>query len=172
MKGFIKIYENGKLKEIIRVMGTKATLSAGVAIAHYLDPLDVTLSKAKKALEEAKEAGRNKAAFKVILHSGSERKAVVPWNFVEKMEVFRTEISNGFSPRFLRMLYGDIDVYQEIPEAFDAEFLKFGSRGQSKDVKLLLCDLIDARKDNGLPPGEFVDALLIADFVAREEGAK
>ncbi|RKZ00071.1 MAG: type III-B CRISPR-associated protein Cas10/Cmr2, partial [Candidatus Hydrothermota bacterium] len=171
-KGFIKIYENGELKEIIRVMGTKATLSAGVAIAHYLDPLDVTLSRAKKALEEAKEAGRNKAAFKVILHSGSERKAVVPWNFVEKMEVFRTEISNGFSPRFLRMLYGDIDVYQEIPEAFDAEFLKFGSRGQSKDVKLLLCDLIDARKDNGLPPGEFVDALLIADFVAREEGAK
>jgi len=169
-KGFIKIYENDKLKEIVRVMGTRATLSAGVAIAHYLDPLDIILSKAKAALENAKNDGRNRAGFRVILHSGSERKTVVPWNFVEVMERFRNEVAKGFSSRFLRTLYRNIDVYQELPDAFDTEFLKFGARGQSEDAKSFLCDLIDTRKDNELPFKEFLDALIIADFVVREEG--
>ncbi|MCD6086764.1 MAG: type III-B CRISPR-associated protein Cas10/Cmr2 [Candidatus Hydrothermae bacterium] len=171
-KGFIKIYENNKFKEIVRVMGTKATLSAGVAIAHYLDPLDITLSKAKAALEDAKNDGRNKAGFRVILRSGSERKAVVPWSFVEVMERFRNEVAKGFSSRFLRTLYRNVDVYQEIPDAFDTEFLKFGARGQSENAKSFLCDLIDTRKDNELPFKEFLDALIIADFVVREEGKK
>ena len=179
-KGFIKIYEkdkNGKnddwkLKEIIRVMGTKATLSAGVAIAHYLDPLDITLEKAKEALKEAKNKGRNRVGFRTLLRSGSEREAVVPWDFVEVMERFRAEVTGGFSSRFLRALYQEIDVFQEITDAFDAEFFKFGTRGQGAKAKLLLCDLIDARKCNTLNPREFLEALLIADFVVREEGGK
>lgn len=170
-KGFIKVYENGELKEIIRVMGTKATLSAGVAIAHYLDPLDITLSKAKAALKEAKEKGKNRAGFRLVIHSGGEQKAIVPWNFVETMEAFREAIVSGFSPRFIRILYRDCNIYETLPDAFDAEFLKFGKRGQS-GYNALLCKLLNARKQNDLKPKEFLEALLIADFVVREEGGK
>lgn len=192
-KGFIKIYENDKLKNIIRVMGTKATLSAGVAIAHYLDPLDITLSKARGMLEKAKKKTnknerkndendsndqlgweskeKNKAGFKVLVHSGSERKSIVPWEFVEWMDKFREAITNGFSSRFIRTLFREIRVYEKLPDAFDAEFLKFGTRGQS-DYKPLLCDLIEARKQNNLSPKDFIEALLIADFLVREEGSK
>ena len=88
------------------------------------------------------------------------------------MERFRVEVAGGFSPRFLRTLYQYIDVYQDIPDAFDAEFLKFGARGQGEDAEALLCDLIDARRNNDLEPKKFVEALLIADFVVREEGSK
>jgi len=171
-KGFIKIYENGELREIIRVMGTKATLSAGVAIAHYLDPLDITLAKAKKALKNAKDAGRNRIGFRVILHSGGEKEAVVPWDFAEAMARFRAAVANGFSSRFVRTLYQEVDAYKEILDAFNAEFIKFGARGQNEEVRLLLCDLIDARAHSKLLPDKFLEALLIADFVPRGEGAK
>ncbi len=175
-KGFIKIYEDDKLKEIIRVMGTKATLSAGIAIAHYLDPLDITLSKAYGALENAKnkDERKDKAGFKLILHSGSEKDVVVPWGFVEAMKEFKQAVENGLSSRFLRTLYDEVQVYESLVDAFDAEFLKFGRRGQSDsdEAEFLLCNLIDARKQNDLTPKEFLEALLITDFLVREEGSK
>lgn len=179
-KGFIKIYEkdgNGyRLKEIIRVMGTKATLSAGIAIAHYLDPLDITLSKAHGALEAAKNKDdeKDKAGFKLMLHSGNESEAIVPWNFVEAMKEFKRAIESGLSSRFLRTLYREASVYNSLEDAFDAEFLKFGKRGQpdSGEVELLLRNLIDARKQNKLKPDEFLKALLITDFLVRGEDSK
>ncbi len=174
-KGFIKFYENDRLVEIIRVMGTKATLSAGVAIAHYLDPLDITLANARKMLKRAKEEGRDRAGFKVIFHSGSERKAVVQWRFVDMMERFKDAIANeNFSSRFLRTLHRDIQVFNELEDAFDAEFYKFGTRGQpDKDfADALLCSLIDARKALEIKPETFLDALLISEFIVRGEGKK
>ncbi|GEM_PF-4067867 len=176
-KGFIEIYEksgeNWNLKEIIRAMGTKATLSAGIAIAHYLDPLDITLKNARGMLKEAKTyEGKDRAGFKVIMHSGSERKAIVPWKFVGVMERFKQKVSSGMSTRFLRTLYEKIDVYDEIPEAFDAEFIKFGLRGSGNASKDILCELKDARSEAKLTPSEFLNALLIGDFLAREEGRK
>ncbi len=181
-KGFIKIYEREKgekhdekqhLKEIIRVMGTKATLSAGIAIGHYLDPLDITLKNARTMLKEAKTfEGKDRAGFKVVMHSGSERKAIVPWKFVGVMERFKQKVSSGMSTRFLRTLYEKIDVYNEIPEAFDAEFIKFGLRGSGNASKDILCELKNARSEANLTPREFLNALLIADFLTREEGRK
>ncbi|MDQ7032446.1 MAG: type III-B CRISPR-associated protein Cas10/Cmr2 [Desulfonauticus sp.] len=175
-KGFIKIYENNSLKEIIRVMGTKATLSAGVAIAHYLDPLDITLLKAQEMLKKTKSyEGKNRVGFKVLVHSGSEKEAVVPWKFVSSMKTFKKAIKEGLSERFVHQLYGEKHIYDQMPEVFEAEFIKFGSRGTGKSHKNLLCSLIsEIKRDNTyfLKPSAFLEALLITGFLAREEERK
>jgi CRISPR-associated protein Cmr2 len=60
-------------------LGDRVTISAGVAIAHWRDPLGPTLQQAREAERDAKDAGRNALAVRLDKRSGAQVALVLPW---------------------------------------------------------------------------------------------
>ena len=58
------------------------TISAGVSIAHYKEPLSIALQNARIAEKAAKEKGdRNAISFNVSKHSGNQHQFIYKWKF-------------------------------------------------------------------------------------------
>ncbi len=57
----------------------RGTLSAGVAIVHYRQPLSESLQAAREAEKEAKKQGRNRLAVALHTRSGNPLTVVRPW---------------------------------------------------------------------------------------------
>lgn len=79
-------YEEGD--KIFTLMGEKATMSAGICIAHYKEPLSIVLRNAREMEKIAKQYNHNtnkKNAFciRILKHSGETEKSVYPWYFDE-----------------------------------------------------------------------------------------
>jgi len=90
------------------------TFTAGVAIAHYKEPLSVVLGDARAAEKAAKEAfkddDKNAFALSVLKHSGEARRCLFKWQtgsdyltdifsrIVEKLK----DKQNGFSNTFIK----------------------------------------------------------------------
>jgi CRISPR-associated protein Cmr2 len=56
------------------------TLSVGLGIGHFMEPMSLLLDLARRAERAAKEAGRNALAIIVDKRSGGERRVVMPWS--------------------------------------------------------------------------------------------
>jgi CRISPR-associated protein Cmr2 len=73
------------LAEIHRVMrekehlGDRFTFSAGLAIAHWRDPLQRTIALAREAEGDAKGGGRDSLAIAIDKRSGAPLRLVLPW---------------------------------------------------------------------------------------------
>lgn len=66
--------------ELIRLMGDKASASAGAVIAHYKAPLSAVLRELERAEKRAKhEGGRNAFSLTVVKHSGGALFLTLPW---------------------------------------------------------------------------------------------
>lgn len=127
---------------------TKPTLSIGIAIAHYMEPLSDTLHLARAAEKKAKSfPGKNALAITLSKRSGSDRTIVGSWNnssilnthinpkakkYEQNLQTWITA-ENGlgsFYERLLRL----IDLYRKgaIPEGFAFELedlsLRLGSK--------------------------------------------
>lgn len=61
------------------LMGERATVSAGIAVAHYKEDLRAALAAARAAEKQAKAAGRNALCVRVVRRSGEDSSAVVGW---------------------------------------------------------------------------------------------
>lgn len=60
-------------------MGSEATCSMGVVIAHYKEPLRYVFAKAKQMNKKAKSNGRDSFGIALIRRSGEEREGVAKW---------------------------------------------------------------------------------------------
>jgi len=72
--------------KIFTLMGEKASMSAGICIAHYKEPLSRVLRNAREMEKIAKQYNHNtnkKNAFciRILKHSGETEKGVYPWYF-------------------------------------------------------------------------------------------
>ncbi|MEN3047090.1 MAG: type III-B CRISPR-associated protein Cas10/Cmr2, partial [Candidatus Hydrothermales bacterium] len=95
--GHIKI-ENGKIKvdhseptgfvekdgRYLLTMGTKATASMGVVIAHYKTPLQIVIKKVFEMEKKAKEKDKNGFAICLMKRSGEERIAMAKWHYEDR----------------------------------------------------------------------------------------
>jgi len=82
---------------------TDGTLSVGVAIVHYHEPLYVSLRQAREAESKAKREGRNRLALAFHLRGGQVRTAVWEWgagydyaDWRRWTDAFKNGLSHGF----------------------------------------------------------------------------
>ena len=79
-------------------MGSRATLSAGLAIVHYKEDLRLALEAARRAEKDAKNKGRNQLRIVTIRRSGEETRAFCPWQLVTDVDRLRDDFVQGASP--------------------------------------------------------------------------
>ncbi len=99
------------------------TLSIGIAIAHYKQPLSMVLQKAQAMEKVVKENGRNGFAVGIIKHSGSvleyryktEKYTVKALEHIQKiidlLKEDEQQQDKYFSPAFITNIYGAFEKY-------------------------------------------------------------
>lgn len=153
-------------KEIIE----GGTLSAGVAIVHYKEPLSTSLARARAAEKEAKKID-GKDAVCIALHTrgGSPLALAQKWDEAQKIR----EWQNSDLPRGLA--YELRELAREWPEGFDVSTLKAeAQRIADKKVKqdgsrgsLTVPDLESVSNLT-----ELSDGLILARFLSGQGGAQ
>lgn len=71
------------------------TASAGIALAHYLHPLDAALRAAREAERAAKQAGRNAICVTALKRSGEQETAVTRWADVATLQELIQHLQKG-----------------------------------------------------------------------------
>lgn len=66
-------------RHLLRVMGARATASCGLAIAHHQAPLGAVLRELRAAEKDAKHAGRDAFAMRLLKRSGGDVRLALPW---------------------------------------------------------------------------------------------
>jgi CRISPR-associated protein Cmr2 len=115
------------------------TFSAGIAIAHYKQPLPTVLEEARSAEKTAKDTGGNRCCISVMRHSGGTTRCVLPFGeerekveekLVLKLEqigalqiIIREIKEDNFSNTFIYQLIREMRIWEkvEIGGMFDTE---------------------------------------------------
>lgn len=144
----------------------KGTLSAGVAIVHYREPLSVSLQNARDAEKAAKNGGRNALAVALHTRGGSPVTVVQPWNELswdELLEAYQNrQITRGFAHE-LR------DLVQEWQDDMRADYLhkealRVLARKEAHDLRIPAPTSDTPTYRKALL--RFVDQLIIARFLS------
>lgn len=113
------------------MMGSKATASAGIAIAHYKDPLHRTLQAAREALnrQAKKSSGKDALAITVLKRSGEQVEVAAKWrldgldtakSLNEICKMFRNGLLSPRFPQQLAMQFASIAIDSEMALPSDA----------------------------------------------------
>lgn len=172
----------------------KMTISIGVVIAHYKQPLGMVLQKTHEMIDLAKESGRNRFAIGVMKHSGSRLECTFPWEKdnispLGLLEEIQEKLkSNDFSSSFILNIYRAFEEYgfdlnhdlvnakikQNVPRSATPN-------GKKEDIQKLIKQLVDLYSVNADDDAEidleilnenFGNALLIIDFLDRKTTSK
>ena len=108
--------------------GTKEfTISAGLLIAHYKEPLSDVVKQTLALEKRAKDAGRNKFAIQVLKRSGGDLICIYPWLTKDKEDVLPIllEVYNNvgklFSNTFITQL---AELHNSLDGILDKDFWK------------------------------------------------
>ena len=113
-------YLNGRL---MRMMGTRATASAGLVIAHHQAPLSVALRELRSAEQRAKnEGGRDAFSISLMKRSGGTTHFTEKWATVDTLLTARDFLILPTVSR--RAVYHTLEWLVDLPGAFDAPMLK------------------------------------------------
>lgn len=84
--GYLYLKPHGESQaRLFATLGHTATASTGIAIAHYMNPLDLTLNAVREAEKAAKkQEGRNAFRITFLKRSGEEMQAGAKWFYSEQ----------------------------------------------------------------------------------------
>jgi len=205
--GFVNLNSLFKVMKIIRekydtvvsdrlhdmlLPGNKLSFSAGVAIAHYKEPLSIVLYEAHAAEAEAKDVfnkyGKNAFAISVLKHSGESRKCLFRWKVGSKyLTECQDEIvtllneDKGFSNTFIKnidkeftQLFGGVDEYG-IVDLFEVELERLIGRSSKKKgdneaiekMRSLVSSICESNYEYSQPFGNIFSGLHVCDFLKR-----
>jgi CRISPR-associated protein Cmr2 len=106
-------------------MGSEATASTGIVIAHHTQPLDLTLQEVRKAEKAAKSAGRNSFSLTFLKRSGEIMSASAKWLYKEEFvnlfintARYSNQSENDFLTEQSSNCIDTIQVLQEFKTAF------------------------------------------------------
>lgn len=85
-------------------MGERATVSAGLAVAHHRENLRAVLETARTALDAAKKAGRDTLQLAILRRSGERSTTICPWTFVATLNTWADAFAAGASDRWAYQL--------------------------------------------------------------------
>jgi CRISPR-associated protein Cmr2 len=114
------------------LMGSRATVSAGLAVAHYKEDLRLVLQAARDAEKRVKGAGRDALGVTVLRRSGEHAFAVCSWGFVPAVSAWvKAFSSDKVSDRWAYRLRQDLETLQGLPaEAVEAEVRRQVARAE------------------------------------------
>lgn len=87
------------------MMGSRATISGGLVIVHAKDDLRLALQDARRAEDQAKEAGKNALTITIRRRSGEHTSVVCPWDLVPRVRQWSEQFRSGASDRWAYHLY-------------------------------------------------------------------
>ena len=171
------------------------TFTAGVAIAHYKEPLSLVLGEARAAEKAAKDAfkddGKDAFALSVLKHSGEVRRCLFKWQsgsdyltdkFSQIVEQLKDK-QNGFSNTFIKNIDREFRPLMDDDKKFteddmvETELKRLLIRSAMSPNKELrkkavteLCPVIRQlyRNSDMIDIENFFSALHICDFIKRE----
>lgn len=183
-RGFAMLRQGRRLR-LMRMMGERATASAGAVVAHHRAPLGAVLRELRAAESRAKDAGgRDAFTLTVVKRSGGALSVTAKWGEpVELLHALSRFLGTDGVSR--RAVYNSLEWIKELPqkdEAMLASLLAYQlSRQAQGDAKAQAPDL--ARRlaaltvdDKLRPPprgdeprlGWLADFMGVAEFLARE----
>ena len=100
-------------------MGTKATLSAGIAFVHYKEDLRLALQAARDAEKAAKKNGKNQLALCFMRRSGEHSEAGLSWEHAPWFQEMVALFAGGATDRWTYRLRQELPTLQgsNIPDA-------------------------------------------------------
>ncbi len=180
---WLKLPEEEKPR-LLATMGHKATASTGIAIAHTLSALDLTLQEVRKAEKQAKSSGRNAFAVTFIKRSGEVMTADAKWTYNEKstdtvsiLLDWQAKFTGGeVSSTFPYTLKVEAETLAPLDneELFTAEMKRLLNRQQGKpkltkeEIEKMAKQLAHLAKEANL--NKVADLLLLTRFIATGEG--
>ncbi|EKQ67329.1 CRISPR-associated protein Cas10/Cmr2, subtype III-B [Leptolyngbyaceae cyanobacterium JSC-12] len=110
--GYLYLKPSGATQaRLFATMGHTATASTGIAIAHYMNPLDLALNAVREAEKAAKkQEGRNAFRITFLKRSGEEMQAGAKW-FYGKQE--NKEESNKEQPELIKDTVALLQRFQD-----------------------------------------------------------
>lgn len=165
------------------------TFSAGVAIAHYKTPLSYVLSEAREAEKRAKHrdvGGREAIAITVLKRSGEIHQSHFKWydqqknflldDFSVVVEALNTKASSNkfitaFSEEFSPITVAGENLGMPM-DLFETELIRLLYENKVVEIKEAVFRLIRHIYTPKRQLDNFISLLNIADFIARETGAK
>ncbi len=171
---------------LFRMMGKKATASAGLVVAHHQTPLARVLREVRAAEKAAKDSGRDAFHIRILKRSGGALRLNLPWQQADVLQQLIAFLRDPTVSR--RAVYNTQRWLKDLPPpegdgAMLAELLDFqlarqtGSKAsiEAHGVKTISQQLAEiageqqASKQNGL---DWLENLLsVAEFMARETRA-
>ncbi|MCX7803360.1 MAG: type III-B CRISPR-associated protein Cas10/Cmr2 [Meiothermus ruber] len=144
----------------------EGTLSAGVAIVHYREPLSISLEKAREAERAAKDGGRNALAVALHTRGGRPITVVQRWDELTWAELLQAYTSGGITRGFAHELRDLVREWQEDMRAdyLYKEAMRVLARKEARELNIPLptSDTPTYRKQLLA----FVDQLIIARFLS------
>ncbi|WAM33724.1 type III-B CRISPR-associated protein Cas10/Cmr2 [Caldicellulosiruptor morganii] len=121
-------------KRYKEVVNSRATMSAGIVIAHHKYPLSLALKAVSSAEKKAKNLlGRNAFCVQLITHSGETKESGGKWDLVDFINKIRNDLQNGSIPKvfcnqIIEIMNQLLNVEQESVSQEIVEILKLEIR--------------------------------------------
>jgi CRISPR-associated protein Cmr2 len=183
--------------ELILTMGKNAGASAGIAIAHYKEPLKIVLDRVNEMTNKAKETeGKDGFAIALMKFSGEMKIATSKWRF-DDLDVVNLlyEVANYFKKEESKIWISNKVVYtlrEEFknlmigngrltadPQLFKVELrrvIQRGINGGKEEERRKIAEEISSglyklfEKDEGQNLTSFLNLIEISIFIAGKEG--
>ncbi|MEN9559071.1 MAG: type CRISPR-associated protein Cas10/Cmr2, partial [Pseudomonadota bacterium] len=125
--------------QLMRMMGERATCSAGIVIAHHQTPLNAALRELREAEKRAKNAGgRDAFSIALLKRSGGETHFTAKWSSMPLLEILVSFLREESVSR--RAVYHTlawmVDLPQAWHEAMFAPLIAYQFARQTSDVAL------------------------------------
>jgi CRISPR-associated protein Cmr2 len=118
------------------LMGSRATVSAGLVVVHYKEDLRFALQAARDAEKAAKNGGRDALALRVCRRSGEDAEAILGWGQAVPLELMIEHFAAGVTDRWAYRLRAELPTLtgEAVPwEAARAEVRRLLGRIECPD---------------------------------------
>jgi len=127
-----------ELREAFRsreVMGSKAGISAGVAVGHVKEDLRYVLQSARNAEKRSKDRGKDRLTLAILRRSGEHASATCAWGYVGTL-VDQVTAFGDSSDRWAYQIRRQLPVLKGLPpEAFAAELRRLLHHSEKADPR-------------------------------------
>jgi CRISPR-associated protein Cmr2 len=132
------------------LMGSKASVSAGLAVVHYKEDLRFALDEARRAERAAKSGGRDALGLTVCRRSGEHSSALLPWSQCRHVESLVNIFLDKVSDRWAYKLRAELPTLQgaaipwELVRAETTRLLGRLEKGDRDKVQQPALEFLDA----------------------------
>ena len=119
-------------------LGSRASMSAGLVLAHEMENLRHVLGSARSGEKRAKDQGRDRLTLTVMRRSGEHSVATCRWDYVSVLADECERFRQGCSDRWAYRIRQQMPVLEGLPpEAFQGELRRMLARSENPDMKFV-----------------------------------